>query len=53
MAKPTLIINGHDYTEDVASMEPTYNALDAEGSGRDVQTGQMFRTVVAKKESYK
>ena len=52
MAKPTLIINGHDYTEYVASMEPTYNALDAEGSGRDVQTGQMFRTVVAKKESY-
>lgn len=52
MAKPILKINGHDYTDYVESMEPTVNALDAEGSGRDVQTGQMFRTMVAKKQSW-
>lgn len=53
MAKPKLIINGHDYTEYITSMEPTVNALDADGSGRDVQTGQMFRTIVARKQSWK
>lgn len=45
--QPVLIINGHDYAPWVESLELTENDLDAEGSGRDVQTGEMFRTRVA------
>ena len=52
MAKPKLVINQHDYTEYIESMEPTINALDADGSGRDVQTGTMIRTLVALKQSW-
>lgn len=49
MAKPVLIINGHDYAKYVESLEITKNDLDAEGSGRDVQTGLMYRTRIATK----
>jgi len=49
MAKPVLIINGHDYAAWVESLELSRNDLDAEGSGRDVQTGTMHRTRVASK----
>lgn len=49
MAKPVLIINGHDYAAYVESLELSRNDLDAEGSGRDVQTGEMFRTRIAVK----
>jgi len=49
MAKPVLIINGHDYAEVVSSLEITRNDLDADGSGRDVQTGLMYRTRIASK----
>ena len=46
---PVLIINGHDYAPYVESLELSENDLDAEGSGRDVQTGLMYRTRVATK----
>ena len=49
MAKPVLIINGHDYAPLVEDLEITKNDLDAEGSGRDVQTGLMYRTRIATK----
>ncbi len=49
MAKPVLVINGHDYAGMVSSLEITRNDMDAEGSGRDVQTGLMYRTRVASK----
>ena len=49
MAKPVLIINGHDYAQYVESLQITKNDLDAEGSGRDAQTGLMYRTRVATK----
>ena len=49
MAKPVLIINGHDYAPLVESLEISRNDLDADGSGRDVQTGLMYRTRIAKK----
>ena len=49
MATPVLIINGHDYAPLVEELNITNNDLDAEGSGRDVQTGEMFRTRVATK----
>ena len=49
MAKPVLIINGHDYAPLVESLEISRNDLDADGSGRDVQTGLMYRTRIATK----
>ena len=49
MAAPVLIINGHDYAPLVEELNITNNDLDAEGSGRDVQTGLMYRTRVATK----
>ena len=49
MAKPVLTINGHDYAGYVESLDISRNDLDAEGSGRDVQTGQMYRTRIGSK----
>lgn len=49
MAQPVLIINGHDYAPLVEELNITNNDLDAEGSGRDVQTGLMHRTRIATK----
>ena len=49
MAKPVLIINNHDYAPLVEDLNLTNNDLDAEGSGRDVQTGLMYRTRIATK----
>lgn len=49
MAKPVLIINGHDYAEYVEELNISRNDLDAEGSGRDVQTGVMYRTRIGTK----
>ena len=49
MAKPVLIINNHDYAPLVEELNLTNNDLDAEGSGRDVQTGLMYRTRIATK----
>ena len=47
--QPVLVINGHTYTQYVEELSPQMEALDADGSGRDVQSGQMFRTKVADK----
>ena len=52
MAKPVLIINGHDYAEYVEELTPSRNDLDADGSGRDVQTGLMHRTRIAQKQKW-
>jgi len=49
MAKPVLIINGHDYAAWVEALNLSRNDLDADGSGRDVQTGLMYRTRIATK----
>ena len=49
MARPVLIINNHDYAAYVEELNLSRNDLDAEGSGRDVQTGLMHRTRVASK----
>ena len=49
MAKPVLIINGHDYAQYVQELNISRNDLDAEGSGRDVQTGLMYRTRIGSK----
>ena len=47
--RPVLIINNHDYAPLVEELNLTNNDLDAEGSGRDVQTGLMYRTRIAAK----
>ena len=47
-----LTINGHDYAPYVLEMTPSWNDMDADGSGRDVQTGTMHRTLVASKLKY-
>lgn len=52
MAKPVLIINGHDYAQYVEELTPSRNDLDADGSGRDVQTGLMYRTRIAVKQKW-
>ena len=49
MSKPVLIINSHDYAGYVEELSLSRNDLDAEGSGRDVQTGLMHRKRVATK----
>lgn len=52
MAKPVLIINGHDYAQYIEELTPSKNDLDADGSGRDVQTGLMYRTRIAVKQKW-
>lgn len=52
MAKPVLIINGHDYAPYILELTPSRNDLDADGSGRDVQTGLMYRTRIATKQKW-
>ena len=52
MARPVLIINGHDYARYVEELNPSRNDLDADGSGRDVQTGLMHRTRIAVKQKW-
>ena len=47
--KPVLIINSHDYAKYIESLEMSRNDLDADGSGRDVQSGLMYRTRIAQK----
>ena len=52
MARPILRINNHDYSQYVIELTPSRNDLDAEGSGRDVQTGLMYRTRIATKQKW-
>lgn len=52
MPAPILRINGHDYTEYVEELKLSCNGLNADGSGRDVQTGEMFRTKIADKQKW-
>ena len=49
MAVPVLIIGGVDYAEKCLELKPSGNSLDADGSGRDTQTGEMFRTKIGDK----
>ena len=47
--KPVLIIGGTDFTRYVQDLQPTKNDLDADGSGRDIQSGRMYRNKIADK----
>lgn len=52
MAMPVLTINGHDYAQYIETLSPSRNDLDADGSGRDVETGIMYRTRIAVKQKW-
>lgn len=43
--------NYHDVTEWVSELQIVHNELDADGSGRDVKTGAMKRTLIATKHT--
>lgn len=47
--KLQVIIGGTDYAEHIQELKPSINGLNADGSGRDVQTGLMVRTKIADK----
>lgn len=49
MSEFAVIIDGIDYTEQLEELKLTINGLNADGSGRDVQTGRMTRTKIADK----
>lgn len=47
--KPVLIINGHDYSRYVSELSPVREDLDADGSGRNLLDGLMYRARIAQK----
>ena len=47
--RPMLVIGDLDFTAYVSEMKPVKNDLDADGSGRDIQTGKMHRTKITDK----
>ena len=48
--KPILVIDVTDFTEYVEEIKLANNDLDADGSGRDIYTGLMYRTKIADKD---
>lgn len=52
MSVPCCIINGNDYTKYVEELAPVDNDLDADGSGRNILDGKMYRTRIATKEKW-
>ena len=50
--QPVLIIGDLDFTHYVGEMKPVKNDLDADGSGRDIQTGKMHRTKITDKMTW-
>lgn len=50
--RPVLKINNHDYSEYIGELSPSREDLDADNSGRDIQTGQMIRTRIAIKQKW-
>ena len=51
MSKPIFKIGEHDYTKYIADegLQPSRNDLDAEGGGRDILNGLMYRSRIATK----
>lgn len=49
MSVPVLVIGGVNYAADCLELKPSVNGLNADGSGRDIQTGEMFRTKIGDK----
>ena len=51
MSQPKLKIGNTDFTEKVMSITPANHDLDADGSGRDIHTGTMYRTKITDKDT--
>lgn len=49
---PSIVIKGHDYTRYVSEAKPTRNDLDADGAGRDIHSGTMFRSKIGEKMTW-
>lgn len=49
---PCFIVDGHDYAEDIAELKPSLNDLDADGSGRNILTGLMYRKLISTKDKW-
>lgn len=47
--KLRVIIDGADYAQYIEELKPSINGLNADSSGRDIQTGLMVRTKIADK----
>lgn len=54
MSKPIFKIGEHDYTAFLAEdgLSPVRNDLDADGSGRNILSGKMFRSRIAQKDKW-
>lgn len=52
--KPIFLINSHDYTRYLAEdgLKPVRNDLDANGSGRNLLDGLMYRSRIATKQKW-
>ena len=52
--QPVFIVNNHDYTEYIADdgLKPSLNDLDADGSGRNILNGLMYRKRIATKNKW-
>lgn len=50
--KPQFKINGHDYTAFIEELSPVRNDLDADGSGRNILDGLMYRARIAQKDKW-
>ena len=49
---PAFIINNHDYAEYISELKPSTNDLDADGSGRNLLNGLMYRKRIATKDKW-
>lgn len=54
MARPKFEVNGHDYAKYIAAdgLSLSFNDLDADGSGRNILTGLMYRKKIATKQKW-
>ena len=50
--QPMFLLNGHDYTEYIEELKPSLNDLDADGSGRNLLDGKMYRKRIATKNKW-
>lgn len=50
--KPQFKIGNHDYTAFVEELSPVRNDLDADGSGRNLLDGLMYRNRIAQKDKW-
>lgn len=49
---PCFRIGNNDYTEYIAELKPSLNDLDADGSGRNILTGKMYRKLIDTKRKW-